>query len=46
MGEIPSLTQMHLITLPIRFPDGGTFLYRLLPAINMTVNGKNLQIIK
>lgn len=31
---------MHLKTLPIRFPDGGTFLYKLLPAQNITKKKK------
>lgn len=31
---------MHLKTLPIRFPEGGTFLYKLLPAMNITKNKK------
>lgn len=29
-------TQMHLKTLPMRFPDGGIFLYKLPPATNIT----------
>lgn len=33
-------THMHLKTLPIRFPDGGTFLYKLLPAQNITKKKK------
>lgn len=31
---------MHLKTLPMRFPDGGTFLYKLLPAANITKKKK------
>lgn len=37
---------MHLKTLPIRFPDGGTFLYKLLPAQNITKEKKRKKFLK
>lgn len=37
---------MHLKTLPIRFPDGGTFLYKLLPAQNITKKKKKKKIFE